>query len=161
MWLATTRGFYSAVKHRDKPHTVLVRARARKDLKRLIELAPDKGLKIKKTLERADYPYRMEVPQRLWVDLLAVLASEIDYDNFKTAVGKKSKKRAGLYSRVWSIMLDAEKEDPGVRAYERKHWPVPILRATTVIERPGPGSDCTVCGERWYNCFCPRDIGYS
>ena len=37
MWLFTTDGFYSAVTHREAPDTVVVRARARDDVLRLIE----------------------------------------------------------------------------------------------------------------------------
>lgn len=66
-------------------------------------------------LKHHDYPYRIVVTKQSWVTLVAHLASDIDYSNFKNAVTSKAATRAegdarhGLYMRVWSAMHGAEK----------------------------------------------------
>src|SRR3954453_21583727 len=102
MWLFTPRGFYSVVAHRDDPDVVLVRARERADLESLAELSP--RLAIAHTPER-DYAWRVLMPRAEWERALGLLATEIDYPNFKDEVQRKQGYgRASLYAQVWSTL---------------------------------------------------------
>ena len=86
MWLFTTQGFYSVVADRDDPHRVLVRARARGDIEALRDQTPDL-----ESIESAgsDYRWRAFVSREDWTKAVAELATAIDYDNFKNAVGDR------------------------------------------------------------------------
>jgi hypothetical protein len=99
MWLMTTRGFYSAVQHRDDPDRILVRARCRRDLDAIADLVPGEPV----LLEHADYAWRVETDRATWRAAVAVLAAEIDYPNFKSAVTDHAHHDA--YMRVWSALL--------------------------------------------------------
>lgn len=107
MWVTTTRGFFSVVAHRDKPETVLVRARVREDLEALAELAGP--LDITDTPD-GDYGFRAEAARERWSAALVLLASEIDYGNFKNAVAERQgHERAGVYGRVWSALRELQR----------------------------------------------------
>ncbi len=99
MWLLTTQGFYSVVAHRDDPEKLLVRARTRADIEALREQIP--------SLEpfedpAADYRHRAVVSRAEWLVAVALLVTEIDYDNFKDAVAaQQSSERAALYGVLW------------------------------------------------------------
>ena len=103
MWLMTTRGFYSAVAHRDDPDKVMVRARTEDDLNALIELVPSDPEPIH--TPNADYQWRIVVTAAEWAGALTALALDVDYPNFKNAV--KSPKHKTAYTRVWGTMYDA------------------------------------------------------
>src|SRR3954453_4833552 len=99
MWLMTPRGFYSVVAHRDDPDVLLVRARDRADLESLTELSP--GLAIANTPER-DYAWRVLMARAEWERVLGLLATEIDYPNFKDEVAREQGyERASLSAQVW------------------------------------------------------------
>ena len=99
MWLLTTQGFYSVVAHRDDPDKLLVRARTRDDIEALREQIP--------ALEpfedpSADYRHRAVVGRAEWLVAVAQLVTEIDYDNFKSAVAdRQGSERAALYGVLW------------------------------------------------------------
>ncbi len=103
MWIFTPLGFFSVVGHRDRPDTLLVRARCREDLERLrdrhlpgIELHENAG---------SDYRWRAFVARREWETAAAALAAGIDYPNFKEAVAdRQGRDRAALYHDVWAVM---------------------------------------------------------
>jgi hypothetical protein len=102
MWLLTTQGFYSVVAHRDRPGTLLVRARTRTDIEALrvqiLDLAPFED-------ESADYRWRAEVSREQLAKAVAQLAEEIDYPNFKNAVADaQGPEREGLYQQVWQVL---------------------------------------------------------
>ena len=108
MWLITDRGFYSAVAHRTKPETIIVRARDRRDLLRLDDLIPDGTPSAAERIwedPRADYRYRMEVSRTEWAYACGQLAVGIDYPNFKDAVTRTlGRARHDVYMRVWSVL---------------------------------------------------------
>lgn len=105
MWLMTTRGFYSAVQHRDEPTKVLVRARCEEDIRNLADLIDAEPY----PLSRSDYEWRLECQLAEWTKAVALMTMEIDYPNFKNAVKKKQgQKRADIYMRVWSALLSLE-----------------------------------------------------
>ena len=103
MWLFTEIGFFSVVAHRDRPDTLLVRARAREDL----EALRDRHLPDLELLENAgsDYRWRAFVGRADWERVAAALAAGIDYPNFKNAVAERQgHERAGCYHDVWAVM---------------------------------------------------------
>ena len=113
MWIFCKLGFFSAVEHRERPDNLLIRARFKGDLERLIgamtkeerelicgnpkvEITPD-----------ADYRYRMECPKIWFSEVLREQAEEIDYDNFKNAVHEGTA-RDGAYMDVWRALWAAQ-----------------------------------------------------
>ena len=109
MWLFTTQGFYSVVAHRNEPSKVLVRARARADLEALKRQIPD--LRVFEDPD-ADYRYRAVVAREAWVAAVAILAADIDYPNFKSAVAERQGvERERLYSRVWAELLGLQRDE--------------------------------------------------
>jgi hypothetical protein len=102
MWLFTKQGFYSVVcKGENEWH---VRARARRDLENLNRLAGTEW-----TIHRsggADYRWRMVVPGEAARALLARLAADIDYANFKGVVARTPDQRdkLGILHEIWELM---------------------------------------------------------
>lgn len=116
MWLVTTQGFYSAVSHWDADDTIIVRARVKGDLVNLDRQIP--GLKGRMFQDRsADYPWRVFVSREEWALACARLAGEVDYGNFKSAVGKRQgHARAGVYHSLWSVLTRLE------RGFEKRYY---------------------------------------
>jgi len=111
MWLATKHGFYSIVCAHGpdgKPHPELMMIRARKHshLVNLQRFHDDLGL-IRKS-EGTDYPYRIFAGRDVVLSMVARLAAEIYYDNFKGVVTITMPKDAAykkfLHS-VWGLGL--------------------------------------------------------
>jgi hypothetical protein len=107
MWLMTTQGFYSVVRHRDDPTKLIVRGRAEEDLKALRAQVPD--LRVFSD-EQADYRWRAVVSEAAWVAAVAQLATDIDYDNFKSAVSERQgPERARIYGHIWGELLSLQR----------------------------------------------------
>ncbi|SRR5579885_3584294 len=106
MWVFTTRGFFSAVEDTNsyKPGRVLVRGRVKKDMDNLRALAHDLGFDthLEETPDR-DYRYRVRMKKSVWAKLMARMAEEIDYPNFKKTV--TDERRHEAYMQVWLAML--------------------------------------------------------
>jgi hypothetical protein len=124
MWLFTTDGFYSAVCARQgdgkknrpvDPDRMMVRARVREHLANLIKRFPDElqGAEILKSAG-TDYAYRLFVLKSVWAVILAKLAEETDYDNFKSAVerqqGSSGNAYLGALHEVWGVMHSLQSE---------------------------------------------------
>lgn len=107
MWLLTTDGFYSAVR---KPggEGITIRARCAADLDRLrAKWLPT----LSPTISGAgtDYPHRATCGVAAYAKAVAAIASAIDYDNFKHAVGeRRGHAHADAYHRVWSDLKRLE-----------------------------------------------------
>jgi len=116
MWFISKYGFVSVVEHRDKPGSVIVRARARNDLEQLCELAEQEGIpsfgedQIEETLG-ADYHYRLAAPVESWKQIACQVAEWIDYDNFKALMAKHQPERAEIYSQVWTDLMKIQFPD--------------------------------------------------
>ena len=114
MWLITTTGFYSIVqKPWDKEDgTLTVRARAREDLEALRARGlPELG-EVKEDAD-ADYRFRAQATKAAVARAFHDQISAIDYDNFKTAVGKRQgARRAAIYHDTWDALhqIQAGKE---------------------------------------------------
>jgi hypothetical protein len=110
MWIATDFGFFSIVqKPWDKDRgTLTVRARVRGDLVSFVAKTGASTAIVED--QEADYRYRVQVPAADVATVLGFAAAAIDYDNFKSRVGKtQGGKRASIYARVWGVLLDLDK----------------------------------------------------
>lgn len=105
MWLFSEQGFFSIVAHRDRPNYLLVRARVRADLERL--LTHDKSIASVPTIEHtpvADYPYRVTLARNALAMLVFEQVQTIDYPNFKDRVAEREPERARIYHDVWAVI---------------------------------------------------------
>lgn len=123
MWIFTKHGFFSAVcarkgdgKH-DQPvdlDRIMVRARIRNHLEALKHRFPDLlgNCEIQESAG-TDYAYRLFVQKSAWMQVLAGLAGETDYDNFKSEVAYHQGKVGAAYEHslhdVWSVMHRLQK----------------------------------------------------
>lgn len=103
MWLFVKDGFYSAVKHREKEDTIIVRARVLSDLKYFLMFVEKRKKKapIVDEIFNADYQYRVEVDSKLWAAFVYKEAKEIDYDNYKNAACINDPCRSDAYLSCW------------------------------------------------------------
>jgi hypothetical protein len=116
MWIASTIGWLSVVRDRQTKGGVLVRPRAKADIDNLHRRF---GKRYKMTQPRSDetrdYRWRVSMKRRDWVKIVAQLASEVDYCNFKSAVHARpdQSNKDSAYLSVWSAMLAVQRaEDP-------------------------------------------------
>jgi hypothetical protein len=118
MWIFTKHGFFSAVCARQgdgkpgrpvDPDRIMVRARVRGHLEALKKRLPELlgQVEIHESAE-TDYAYRLFVGKSAWVQVLAGLAEETDYDNFKSEVVRHQGHAGAAYGlslhKVWSVM---------------------------------------------------------
>jgi hypothetical protein len=123
MWIFAKHGFFSAVcarqgdgKHGQPvdPDRIMVRARVRGHLEALKKRLPDLlGQCDIQDLAGTDYAYRLFVQKSAWVQVLAKLAEETDYDNFKSEVAHHLGRAGAAYEhglhQVWSVMHRLQK----------------------------------------------------
>jgi hypothetical protein len=64
-------------------------------------------------LAGTDYAFRLFAQKCQWIQVLAGLAEETDYDNFKSEVARHQGKRGAAYEHslhaVWSVMNKLQK----------------------------------------------------
>lgn len=123
MWIFTKHGFFSAVCARqgDGRHgqpvdhgRIMVRARMREHLEALKERFPSLlGQCEIRESAGTDYAYRLFVDKAAWSQVLAGLAEETDYDNFKSEVARHQGRAGTEYEHslhgVWSVMMRLQK----------------------------------------------------
>lgn len=123
MWIFTKHGFFSAVcarkgsgKHGQPvdPERIMVRVRLREHLETLKEQFSDLlGQCEIQEFAGTDYAFRIFVAKSVWSQVLAGLAEETDYDNFKSKVARHQGKAGASYERslhdVWSVMYKLQK----------------------------------------------------
>ncbi len=123
MWFFTKHGFFSAVCARPDdgspgqpvdPGRIMVRARVRDHLEALRKRFP--GLLAECEIQESagtDYAYRLFMQKSAWTQVLAGLAEEIDYDNFKSEVARHQGRAGATYEhslhKVWSVMRSLQK----------------------------------------------------
>jgi 8-oxo-dGTP pyrophosphatase MutT (NUDIX family) len=110
MWLMTNFGFFSVVeKPGDKQDGVLtVRARVRDDLIALRNrYLPELG-EIEANAG-TDYKYRARISRNALANAAARIVGDIDYQNFKSSVGKEQgSERAHVYADVWTALHELQ-----------------------------------------------------
>ena len=123
MWIFTKHGFFSAVCARKgdgnhsqpvDPDRIMVRARVRGHLEALKKRFPDLlGQCEIHDSAATDYAYRLFVQKSGWTQVLAGLAEETDYDNFKSEVARHQGRAGAAYERslheVWSVMHELQR----------------------------------------------------
>jgi len=92
----------------------MVRARVRKHLQALKKQFPVQlGEAEIKEFAGTDYAFRLFVQKSAWIQVLAGLGQDTDYDNFKSKVARHLGKEAADYERslheVWSVMNRLQK----------------------------------------------------
>ncbi len=113
MWLFTRHGFFSVVELDGNKHFVAVRARAKGHLEALKAKYPDHlgNSAILKSGVTRDYGYRMIISKAAWIVLAQLLASDVDYGNFKDAVSARAARIEGgeaygdALHEVWREMV--------------------------------------------------------
>jgi hypothetical protein len=80
MWIFSSQGFLSIVKHSDKPNILIVRSRFQGHIERIFP-----KVRVEEDATR-DYKYRSELPANEVSKAVTKLVSEIDYDNFKNSL---------------------------------------------------------------------------
>ena len=117
MWLFTKYGFYSAVCARKgtgkhgapvDPDRIMVRARVRSHLDALKRRFDEElGTCEVKEFAGTDYAFRIFVDKATWARVVADLVGEMDYDNFKSEVGRHSNDGAYEHAlhKVWDVMF--------------------------------------------------------
>jgi hypothetical protein len=127
MWLFSKYGFYSAVCARQAdgrhdrpidPNRLMIRARVRGHLEALeLRFADLLGPCDIQESAQTDYAFRIFVDKHVWSQLLAKLAEETDYDNFKSEVARHQGRAGSAYERslhdVWSVMYGLQ--EPSAR----------------------------------------------
>ena len=112
MWIVTDRGFFSVVDKGEPEGCLCVRARVREDLENLCQL--ESLTSYADTIEESrfsDYRFRIHVKREDWVKAAAVLAEQIDYDNFKNAVkARQGRERASFYNQVWNDLYGMQEK---------------------------------------------------
>jgi hypothetical protein len=123
MWIFTKHGFFSAVCARQGDGThdqavdlsrIMVRGRVRSHLTALKEHFSDfLGACEIKEFVGTDYAFRLFVPKSVWKQVLAALAEETDYDNFKSEVARHQGRAGAAYEHslheVWQVMNRLQK----------------------------------------------------
>jgi len=118
MWIFTRYGFFSAVCAREgtgehgrpiDPDRIMVRARVQSHLLALKQRFPDLlGRCEIREFSATDYAFRIFVQKSQWTLVLAGLAEDIDYENFKSEVARHQGKDGAAYEQslhaVWSVM---------------------------------------------------------
>lgn len=123
MWIFTKHGFFSAVCARQgkgqygqpvDPDRIMVRARLRNHLeslkKRFADLLGECEIH---EFAGTDYAFRLFVQKSAWSQVVARLAEETDYDNFKSEVARHQGRAGAAYEHslheVWSVMNRLQK----------------------------------------------------
>ena len=123
MWIFTKHGFFSAVcarqgsgKHSQPVDLdrIMVRARVRGHLEALKVRFPNHlGECEVQESPQTDYAYRLFVGKPAWARVLAGLAEETDYDNFKSEVAHHQGRAGAAYEHslheVWAVMHRLQK----------------------------------------------------
>lgn len=135
MWIFSIHGFFSAVSAREGKSgygkvdatRIMVRARVRAHLERLASVYPEQ-LAGREILESPgnDYRWRVFMPKEVWAQVMASLALDTDYDNFKSEAGRQWPKDDAGYVHmlhgIWSRHADMQTNGAGkkVGAYSTK-----------------------------------------
>ena len=105
MWLFTETGFVSVVQDKEDSNKMVVRARDKESLQPMMDAY---GVKIV-NLKNRDYPHRVFLTRKQFVDWLVESGETLDYDNYKNRVSKtRGYDFASPLHDVWATMLRLE-----------------------------------------------------
>lgn len=102
MWVFLSGAYLSIVADRNRPSDLLVRARFKGDIERVIPEAD--------VVEGAgsDYRFRANVPRNQAADMLSRTVTQMTATNFKASVSEHW--RHDVYFRVWDVMSHAQEQ---------------------------------------------------
>ena len=106
MWLCSQHGFFSVVQK--KPGEFHIRGRLHQDMENLVKLCGTEWPIIE--TRSGDYRYRIVCAQAEVSEVMAKLATSIDYSNFKSRIHAKSDQtdKSGAYSKLWANLYDLQ-----------------------------------------------------
>jgi len=105
MWLFTKTGFVSVVQDAKDKDKMVVRARDKQSLEPLMD---EYGVKLV-NLKNRDYPHRVFLTRKQFVDWLVQSGEDLDYNNYKTKVTQtRGSEFAHPLHDVWATMLRLE-----------------------------------------------------
>lgn len=103
MWIFSSQGFISIVKHTDKLNILIVRSRFQGHIERIFPKA-----RVEEDATR-DYRYRSELPANEVSKAITKLVSEIDYDNFKNSLDMNDERYFESCIDVYnSVLMNSE-----------------------------------------------------
>lgn len=122
MWVFTKRGFFTAVEDMDDANLLIIRCRVRADINN-IRKAYFPEMSRTTFHEDFDYPYRARITKDDFARGMERLTKDIDYGRFKPAVeAMQGKKRANLYTSIWSRLIDLEVDPHRIKKYFQKSY---------------------------------------
>jgi len=105
MWLFTQTGFVSVVANSEKEDEMMVRARDKQSLQPFVD---EYGVKIL-SWKHTDYPLRVLITRKQFVDWLVQSGEDLTYSNYKTRVSQtRGHEFAHPLHDVWATMLRLE-----------------------------------------------------
>jgi hypothetical protein len=119
MWLFTRYGFFSLACARKPdgspdPESLMVRGRRREHLANLQKRFPALAGTEIVLLPNRDYRYRLIVAKNVWVNVVAELAQEQDWSNFKNEaarfLGPVEKDYTDALHEIWGVMYGLQRK---------------------------------------------------
>jgi hypothetical protein len=116
MWIFNQDGFFSVVRHRDQAGWVMIKARNRDHLLRLLVWVDENAPGCKDQIEGLqdetfDYYIRASLPEAVWMAYLADRTSELPDGNVKGNIMESTDPELGVAMMdVWERMLDYQRE---------------------------------------------------
>ncbi len=108
MWIFTKTGFISCVQHREKPDTMIVRARK---LEHLAAFVGKQHAAEIFTLDFSDYKYRIELSRAIFQELVANQVEQLDYPNFKNSISDSEHDYRQACGATWEVCYHAFKSN--------------------------------------------------
>jgi hypothetical protein len=100
MWIFSSQGFLSIVKHTDKPNILVVRSRFRGHIEKIFPNAH-----VDEDANR-DYRFRVELPVEVVSKTISRMVSQIDYPNFKNSLGLDDEKYLESCVQVYETLAN-------------------------------------------------------
>lgn len=111
MWLFTKYGFFSVVCAHNDDDNMMIRARCKRHLTALMKRFQQASQPIVETLD-TDYQFRIFVTSGLLSEIAHDLAAEIDYSNFKAAVGRNDTEYVNALHNIWFLVSQLQPKPP-------------------------------------------------
>jgi hypothetical protein len=118
MWIFTRFGYFSIASAQKEdgsldPNTVMVRARQKAHLHNLQKRFPEIAATEIRVTPKNDYRYRLILPKAQWAHMLAEMAMEHEWSNFKDEAARYQGRDGIDYidalHQVWAIMIKLQR----------------------------------------------------
>ncbi|QPG06549.1 hypothetical protein IT774_05090 [Salinimonas marina] len=127
MWIFTSKGMVSCVRHNKKPSTILVRARQKDHILEFIGVNNEHAYFF---LDRCDYNHRAEIHEIEFKRLVLLQIDRIQYPDFKGSIPKDPSFNGYRLAcgEVWQTMNDFKfgYYEPSARIYSEDYPPAKI-----------------------------------